>query len=44
MEILREYIRKNLVHGWIRRSTSQAGTPILFMKKKDGALQLCVDY
>jgi hypothetical protein len=44
MEILREYIRKNLARGWIRRSMSQSGAPILFTKKKDGALRLCVDY
>jgi hypothetical protein len=44
MEILHEYIRKNLARGWIRRSTSQAGALILFTKKKNRALQLCIDY
>jgi len=43
-EMLREYIDKNLARGWIRRSTSKAGAPILFAKKKDGSLRLCVDY
>jgi hypothetical protein len=41
---LREYINEYLARGWIRRSRSPAGAPILFAKKKDGALRLCVDY
>jgi hypothetical protein len=43
-EVLRDYINKNLQRGWIRRSTSKAGAPILFAKKKDGTLRICVDY
>ena len=30
--------------GWIVPSTSPTGVPILFALKKDGGLQLCVDY
>jgi hypothetical protein len=30
--------------GWIRESTSPAGAPILFVKKPDGTLRVCVDY
>ena len=33
-----------LSKGFIRRSKSPAGAPILFIKKKDGSLRLCVDY
>ena len=29
---------------YINRSKSSAGAPILFVKKKDGSLRLCVDY
>ena len=30
--------------GFIRPSTSPWGTPVLFAKKKDKTLQLCIDY
>ena len=33
-----------LDRGFIRLSTSPWGTPILFAKKKDKALRLCIDY
>ena len=44
LHVLREYLHDNLAKGFIRHSTSSAGTPILFVKKKDGSLWLCVDY
>lgn len=33
-----------LARGWIRPSTSPYGHPILFVRKKDGGLRMCVDY
>jgi RNase H-like domain found in reverse transcriptase/Reverse transcriptase (RNA-dependent DNA polymerase)/Integrase zinc binding domain/Chromo (CHRromatin Organisation MOdifier) domain/Integrase core domain len=44
LAVLRQYIEDALRKGWIRRSTSPAGAPILFVPKKDGTLRLCVDY
>jgi transposase InsO family protein len=44
LKALDEYIKENLSKGYIRASTSSAGAPILFIKKRDGGLRLCVDY
>lgn len=44
LDTLRKYITEYLSRGWIRHSKSPAGAPILFAKKKDGSLRLCVDY
>ena len=38
------YIETNLENGFIQRSSSPAAAPILFIKKKDSSLRLCVDY
>ncbi|KAF4476546.1 Transposon Tf2-9 polyprotein [Colletotrichum fructicola Nara gc5] len=44
MEALDQYLEENLKKGYIRPSTSPAGSPILFVPKKNGKLRLCVDY
>ena len=44
LEILRKYIKENLAKGFIRKSKSLAGFPILFVPKKDSKLRLCVNY
>ena len=44
LEALSEYIKENLAKGFIRPSSSPAGAPILFVKKKDSSLRMCVDY
>ena len=41
---IREYLSSALEKGWIRPSTSSCGSPVLFVKKPDGSLRLCVDY
>lgn len=41
---LRAYLEDALATGRIRYSVSPAGAPILFTRKKDGGLRLCVDY
>ena len=44
MEVLNEYLAKNLKKGYIRPLILSVGYPILFVPKKNGKLQLCVDY
>lgn len=44
LDIVKDYIVTNLESGFIRPSSSPAAAPILFVKKKDGSLRLCVDY
>ena len=41
---LNEQLKEFLEQGFIRPSTSPWGAPILFVKKKDGSLRLCIDY
>ncbi|MBW0499636.1 hypothetical protein O181_039351 [Austropuccinia psidii MF-1] len=43
-ETLQAYISENVEKGFIRPSSSSTGAPVLFVKKKDGGLCLCVDY
>lgn len=41
---LRKQIDDLLEAGYIKPSISPFGAPILFVKKKDGTLRVCVDY
>ncbi len=43
-QTLFDYVEENLRKGFIRRSTSSAASPVLFVRKKTGELRLCVDY
>ena len=43
LERVQKYIRKNEARGWIREAITDRGSPILFVKIKDGSLRLCVD-
>ena len=44
LESLKAYIETNLVNALIKPSKSPAGAPILFDRKSDGSLRLCVNY
>ena len=41
---LKEQLQELVDRGFIRPSTSPWGAPVLFMRKKDGSLRLCIDY
>ena len=41
---LQEFIDEHLAMGFIRPSNSPFRAPVLFVKKKDGSLWLCVDF
>ena len=44
LQELRVQIQELLDKGFIRPSTLPWGAPVLFVKKKDKTLQLCIDY
>ena len=44
VECMRDEIEKGLASGKIRKSRSAFGSPVLFVKKPDGSLRMCVDY
>ena len=39
-----KFIDKNLATGFIHPSSSPCGAPVLFIRKKDGSLQLCINF
>lgn len=41
---LRDFVDEHLNIGFIRPSRSPHGAPVLFVRKKDGSLRLCVDF
>ncbi|KAJ4820047.1 polyprotein [Rhynchospora pubera] len=44
MRELKAQLEDLLDKGFIRPSTSPWGAPVLFVRKKDGSLRLCIDY
>jgi len=43
-EALKEFIDENLTNGFICLTSSSHRAPVLFIKKKDSSLRLCVDF
>jgi len=43
-KIVEKYIKDNLVKGWIVPSSFKYASPILFVRKANRALRLCMDY
>jgi hypothetical protein len=44
LEELRRQLQELIDKGYIRPSVSPYGAPVLFARKKDGTLRLCIDY
>jgi hypothetical protein len=44
LDELKKQLDELLRKGFIKPSTSPYGAPVLFVKKKDGTLRMCVDY
>nr|GFC01657.1 putative reverse transcriptase domain-containing protein [Tanacetum cinerariifolium] len=44
MKDLSEQLKELSDKGFIRPSSSPWGAPVLFVKKKDGSFQMCIDY
>ena len=44
LEELRRQLKDLLDAGYIRPSKAPFGAPVLFQKKKDGSLLMCLDY
>ncbi|RAL42526.1 hypothetical protein DM860_011144 [Cuscuta australis] len=44
MKELKAQLQELLDKGFIRPSVSPWGAPVLFVKKKDGSMRLCIDY
>ena len=43
-EALKKFIEENLNMGFIQLTSSSYGTPVLFVKKKDSSLCLCINF
>ncbi|GJY96734.1 hypothetical protein Tco_0513644 [Tanacetum coccineum] len=44
LEELRNQLKELMDAGYIRPSKSPYGAPVLFQRKKDGSLRMCIDY
>nr|GEW38189.1 putative reverse transcriptase domain-containing protein [Tanacetum cinerariifolium] len=44
MQELSNQLQELIDRGFIRPSTSPWGSPVLFVKKKDGSFRMCIDY
>jgi hypothetical protein len=42
--MVRVYLDENIQKGYIQNSQSPCAAPIVFVKKKNGTLRICVDY
>ena len=43
-KVFKPWIEENITKGFIQRSNNLWGVPILFIPKKDGGLQFCINW
>ena len=44
LKVLKAQLQELTDQGFARPSFSHCGAPVLFIKKKDGTMRLCIDY
>ena len=44
LDELKKQLAELSEHGFIQPSKSPYGAPVLFVKKKDGSVRMCIDY
>ena len=44
LDELKRQLQELTDHGFIQPSKSPYGAPVLFVKKKDGSIRMCIDY
>lgn len=44
LQVLKDYLDENLSKGFIRVFSSSTAAPVLFVRKADGSIWVCVDY
>ena len=44
LKVLKSQLIELMDKGFIRPNVSHWGAPVLFVKKKDGTLRMCIDY
>ena len=44
LDELKQQLQELSDHGFIQPSKSPYGAPVLFVKKKDGSIRMCIDY
>ncbi len=41
---MKGYLHDLIAQGWVQKSNSSYSSPVVYVRKKDGTLRLCIDY
>ena len=44
LEEVRTQLEQYLERGWVRPSSSAWGAPVIFVRKKDGSMRMCINF